>query len=147
MMLYSSCQWLLPCCFAGAALLLYILLDIYLKRETVRTSACYKAHTEALPAKCAHTPTSSATVGKSFGTSTPRNRRTRLPDYPRHRNWRLKGARRNCRKKIWRKFRTKLLILSPTWKRKAVKALATNNRQNNPDRTLEEASGESFCPA
>lgn len=143
---YLSWQYILPLCSVAAALLLSILLHRSLTRKIVRMSNYYKALTAASPARYKPTPISSAISGRSPGISTRRNPSTPLPDYPRHRDWKSKGARYRSKWRTKQMFRAKLLTLYLIMLKKSAVQTAPANRPMTSKQNQEPASSEVSLP-
>lgn len=132
--------YLLPYCCVTAALLLSILLCMHLNRQIALMSDFQAKLMATSPAKCRPIPIPTKRSGKSRTITTHRNQLTRRPAYPRHRNWKLKGARFNSRWNAWRMFRPKHLTLYHIRRQKQVQRMNTTSRTAENKRRPEQAS-------
>ena len=82
------------------------------------------------------------TSGRLPGTLTRRNQRIQLPVYPRHRNWKSRGAKSGSKSRTGKMFRPKLLTLYHI--RKHIQDSRTNTpsrrakSKQSPEQTLKE---------
>lgn len=135
-------QYLLPYCCVIVALLLSILLCVYLNRQIALVSDYQAKLMAASPAKPRRKPISTVINGRSPGTSTHRSLRILLPGYPRHLNWKSRGARSGSRLNSKRMFRLKHLTLYHI--RKQIQDPRTNTlnrrakRKQSPEQVLKE---------
>ena len=135
-------QYLLPYCCVTAALLLSILLCVYLNRQIALVSDYQAKLMATSPAKPRRKPTSTVTSGRLPGTLTRRNQRIQLPVYPRHRNWKSRGAKSRIKSRPGKMFRPKLLTNYHI--RKQIQDSRTNTpsrrakSKQSPEQTLKE---------
>ena len=135
-------QYLLPYCCVTAALLLSILLCVYLNKQIALVSDYQAKLMATSPAKPRRKPTSTVTSGRLPGTLTRRNQRIQLPVYPRHRNWKSRGAKSGSKSRTGKMFRLKLLTLYHF--RKQIQDSRTNTpsrrakSKQSPEQTLKE---------
>lgn len=135
-------QYLLPYCCVIVALLLSMLLCVYLNRQIALVSDYQAKLMATSPAKPRRKPTLTVTSGRLPGTLTRRNQRIQLPVYPRHRNWKSRGARSGSKSRAKRMFHLKLLTLYHI--RKQIQDPRTNTpsrrakSKQSPEQTLKE---------